>query len=356
MSSNVESLLSAILTGDEKYIVVPQSRVEELLLAIYKNGGGGGGGGTAGIKYLGVIDNYKNLSTTAKKGDYYLAGTADKDKNVHVGDMLIAQKDNPSATIDNSNYRLLHTELDTDTTYTITQDSKDAHIFYFKASTETGTGTKITIPDNDTKTTAASDEKAATKLYLVGTMTQDANGVKTYANAKVYIGTDDCLYSNGKKVAFQEDVDNKANKTSVSSGENSTTSVINVTDAKAQMAMVAKISGKTVKDGTTLKSAVVESVVSTDKSGNKTTVLVPQSIRNLPDYGVDGNIVDFENGVYNHNYTISNGAVTAYTGTDKVIPITDYLRPLPVENGGTITLVNEHNLDVNSTIKYKKEV
>lgn len=245
--SNVESLLKAILTGDEEYIVVPQSRVEELLLAIYKNGGGGGGGGTAGIKYLGVIDDYKNLSTTAKKGDYYLAGTADKYKNIHVGDMLIAQKDSPAATIDNSNYRLLHTELDTDTTYTITQDSKDAHIFYFKASTETGTGTKITIPDNDTKTTAASDEKSATKLYLVGTMTQDATGVKTYANAKIYIGTDNCLYSNGEKVALQSDVDKKVNKTSVSSGENSTTSVINVTDAKAQMAMVAKISGKTVK-------------------------------------------------------------------------------------------------------------
>ncbi len=89
---------------------------------------------------------------------------------------------------------------------------------------------------------------------------------------------------------------------------------------------------------------------------NKTTVLVPQSIRNLPDYGVENNIVDFENGTYTHNNTISNGAVTAYTGTDKVIPISDYLRPLPVESGGTLTLVNEHNLDVNSTIKYKKEV
>lgn len=89
---------------------------------------------------------------------------------------------------------------------------------------------------------------------------------------------------------------------------------------------------------------------------HKTTVLVPQSIRNLPDYGVENNIVDFENGTYTHNNTISNGAVTAYTGTDKVIPISDYLRPLPVENGGTITLVNEHNLDVSSTIKYKKEV
>ena len=97
-------------------------------------------------------------------------------------------------------------------------------------------------------------------------------------------------------------------------------------------------------------------IVTTDAPAVKTTVLVPQSIRNLPDYGVENNIVDFENGTYTHNNTISNGAVTAYTGTDKVIPISDYLRPLPVESGGTLTLVNEHNLDVNSTIKYKKEV
>lgn len=40
-NSNVEKLLSAILYNDSSYLVVPQSRVEELLLAIYKNGGGG---------------------------------------------------------------------------------------------------------------------------------------------------------------------------------------------------------------------------------------------------------------------------------------------------------------------------
>lgn len=349
-------------------------------------------------------------------------------------------------------------------------------------------------------------------------------------------------------------VDKKVNKTSVSSGENSTTSVINVTDAKAQMAMVAKISGKTVKDGDTLKSAVVESVVSVgrnlipepwvsgginsntgadfnadptyhrseyfevtgntqftfvNKNGktasvyfydgsktyiptrvatnntvsvtspanakyarieytnaygmefkhdialikgtatdyspyNKTTVLVPSAVKNLPDYGCSvGNIaneIDFENGVYYHRvkkiklatlswenpsdyqghrriaaanvksggsgtstslisnvYTadtspVGNGSVdkticfynaSLYVSdwsnqTDKAtfvkhlqdtdaeivyelasvetIPLTDFIRPLPVEQGGTLTLVNEHNLDVNSTIKYKKEV
>ena len=53
--------------------------------------------------------------------------------------------------------------------------------------------------DTDTKNTAGSTEKAATKLYLVGAETQGANP-QTYSNAKVYIGTDDCLYSGNSKV------------------------------------------------------------------------------------------------------------------------------------------------------------
>ena len=40
----------------------------------------------------------------------------------------------------------------------------------------------------------------------------------------------------------------------------------------------------------------------------------------------------------------------------KTTPLSDFIRPLPVEQGGTLTLVNEHNLDMPSVIKYKKEV
>ena len=167
---------------------------------------------------------------------------------------------------------------------------------------------------------------------------------------------------------------------------------------------------------------------------NKTTVLVPQSIRNLPDYGIEGNYIDFENGIYHHKRTKDNpfknntwaynttlsaffteatvknlvsadySLVTTSPMSDKtmavnnldnvsywttrvvikdnaygtnvenfteairkkefeyeltneeVISLTDFIRPLPVENGGTLTLVNEHNLDMPSVIKYKKEV
>lgn len=60
--------------------------------------------------------------------------------------------------------------------------------------------------DSNTKTTAGTSNKAATKLYLVGGASQSSSGVTTYSNNKVYIGTDNCLYSNGKKVTTADDV------------------------------------------------------------------------------------------------------------------------------------------------------
>lgn len=60
--------------------------------------------------------------------------------------------------------------------------------------------------DTDTKNTAGAQLKPDTKLYLVGSKQTDSSsstnwGRETYANNGVYIGTDNCLYSNGKKVA-----------------------------------------------------------------------------------------------------------------------------------------------------------
>lgn len=54
-------------------------------------------------------------------------------------------------------------------------------------------------PNTDTKNTAGTTNKAATKMFLVGATEQTANP-QTYSNANVYIGTDNCLYSNGTKV------------------------------------------------------------------------------------------------------------------------------------------------------------
>ena len=42
--------------------------------------------------------------------------------------------------------------------------------------------------------------------------------------------------------------------------------------------------------------------------------------------------------------------------TEELIDISDIIRPLKVEAGGTVTLVTEHGLDMDNTIKYKIEV
>ena len=196
-----------------------------------------------------------------------------------------------------------------------------------------------------------------------------------------------------------------------------------------------------------LWNALVESVVSTSADGKvKTTLLIPEAIKNLPDYGLgivksDGTIVanevDFENGVYYHRiatkkfsaltWTEHASVVKGYVGagltdakvgsadsimgnimcaryittsrdgivdkaisinsskdvvvqdtsttdlvsfktltendiivyelaTEELIDISDILHPIRVETGGTITLQNEHNLDMPNTIIYKKEV
>lgn len=57
--------------------------------------------------------------------------------------------------------------------------------------------------DNNTTNSAGSTNKASTKMFLVGTTTQ-ANGTTSYSNSKCYVGTDNEIYSNGKKVITEQ--------------------------------------------------------------------------------------------------------------------------------------------------------
>lgn len=60
--------------------------------------------------------------------------------------------------------------------------------------------------DANSKNTAGTSNKADTKMYLVGATSQTSSGTTTYTNKNVYIGEDNELYSNGKKVAKEEDI------------------------------------------------------------------------------------------------------------------------------------------------------
>ena len=54
-------------------------------------------------------------------------------------------------------------------------------------------------PGSDTVNTAGATNKVDTKLFLIGAKSQ-TTAPQTYSNQYVYIGTDNCLYSLGKKV------------------------------------------------------------------------------------------------------------------------------------------------------------
>lgn len=60
--------------------------------------------------------------------------------------------------------------------------------------------------DVDSRNTAGTAATSNTKLFVVGSRSQNANGVTTNTNSGVYIGTDNELYSNGKKVAHADEI------------------------------------------------------------------------------------------------------------------------------------------------------
>ena len=70
----------------------------------------------------------------------------------------------------------------------------------------------VEVPWQDTKNSAGTMNRVNKKLYLVGAETQATNPT-TNSNANVYIGTDNCLYSNGTKVlTSHQDISGKADK------------------------------------------------------------------------------------------------------------------------------------------------
>ena len=60
--------------------------------------------------------------------------------------------------------------------------------------------------DANSKNTAGTSAKNDTQLYLVGATSKTSSGTTTYVNDNVYIGADNELYSNGKKVVTEGNI------------------------------------------------------------------------------------------------------------------------------------------------------
>ena len=74
--------------------------------------------------------------------------------------------------------------------------------------------------DNNSTNTTGTTNKVDTKLFLAGATSQ-ASAPTTYSNVNVYIGTDNCLYSNGKKVTTDGHTHNYAGSASAGGPANS---------------------------------------------------------------------------------------------------------------------------------------
>lgn len=73
---------------------------------------------TGTVEYLGTVSGLTGLSTTAGQGDFYRVLTeftfgSEKSEKAHIGDILLATKDNPTQST--TDWDLIHTEVDTNT-------------------------------------------------------------------------------------------------------------------------------------------------------------------------------------------------------------------------------------------------
>ena len=86
-----------------------------------------GGSSVAGATYLGTVSALAGLLTTAKAGDFYRVSTTFTfgSETAHVGDILIATKDNP--TQNTTDWDLLHAEIDSNT-WTANSATADGYV------------------------------------------------------------------------------------------------------------------------------------------------------------------------------------------------------------------------------------
>lgn len=101
---------------------------------------------TGASNYLGTITKKSDLSTSAKKGDFYRVSDITATNwsgvtNIHIGDIIIAEKDTPTASVDSTNWTLLHNELNTDSVTTMSGQGTTAL---------TNTGVNINVVDTVT--------------------------------------------------------------------------------------------------------------------------------------------------------------------------------------------------------------
>ena len=107
------------------------------------------------------------------------------------------------------------------------------------------------IIDTDTKNTAGSTSTTS-KIFLIGATSQEANP-QTYSNSKCYVGTDNCIYSNGEKVLTSSSSSTDTKNTAGATNTNSKIYLVGATSQSANPqtyshSSVFGISSKNIKE------------------------------------------------------------------------------------------------------------
>lgn len=138
---------------------------------------------TGAVEYLGTVSALTGLSTSAGKGDFYRVASAFG--SVHAGDLIIAEKNNPSATIDGTNWSVIH------------GDEGDITEVKVGNAGLTGGGSvgSVTISHATPSGASAGDKgSSSTRTYLTKVTTDQFGHVTGYATATETVVNTDTEY------------------------------------------------------------------------------------------------------------------------------------------------------------------
>lgn len=165
-----------------------------------------------------AIFNLTPTNTGKTRGVYYIEGSSESTAGTWLGEhpeiaeyyegLTIAYKigiAGASATTLNINNLGAVTVVKNATTAITTSYGVNSIVLLVYTSDGNETYWKVADYDSNTKNTTGTSNKSNTKLFLTGATTQASNAT-TYSNVNIYIGTDNCLYSNGLKVATASEV------------------------------------------------------------------------------------------------------------------------------------------------------
>ena len=101
---------------------------------------------------------------------------------------------------------VLTTYYSVGSTIIVTYNSTQTATAYLTSNTKTTPAGVWQISDYDSDKKTGTTNKVNAKMFIIGASKQSSSGQTTYSNVNCYIGTDNCLYSNGLKVASVDDI------------------------------------------------------------------------------------------------------------------------------------------------------